>query len=289
MICTLCPRRCGAERTAEAGGGFCRMPGGLRVARAMLHHWEEPPISGQNGAGTVFFSGCTLGCVYCQNGDISAGGFGKDISTARLREIFEELIAQGAHNIELVTPTHFLPWILPALTPRLPVPVVYNCGGYERVETLRALEGLVDVYLPDLKYADGALAAELSGAADYFPVACEAIREMFRQVGPYALEDGLLKRGVVIRHLVLPGYLDNTRRVLDWIAETFAPGDVLVSLMSQYTPTANMTGRLARRVTAAEYRAAADYMRNCGITDGFVQERTSAEEAYTPAFDGEGV
>ena len=289
MICTLCPRRCGAERTAEAGGGFCRMPAGLRVARTMLHHWEEPPISGQNGAGTVFFSGCTLGCVYCQNGDISAGGFGKDISTARLREIFEELIAQGAHNIELVTPTHFLPWILPALTPRLPVPVVYNCGGYERVETLRALEGLVDVYLPDLKYADGTLAAELSGAADYFPVACEAIREMFRQVGPYVLEDGLLTRGVVIRHLVLPGYLDNTRRVLDWIAETFAPGDVLVSLMSQYTPTANMTGRLARRVTAAEYRAAADYMRNCGITDGFVQERTSAEEAYTPAFDGEGV
>lgn len=289
MICTLCPRRCGAERTAEAGGGFCRMPGGLRVARAMLHHWEEPPISGQNGAGTVFFSGCTLGCVYCQNGDISAGGFGKDISTARLREIFEELIAQGAHNIELVTPTHFLPWILPALTPRLPVPVVYNCGGYERVETLRALEGLVDVYLPDLKYADGALAAELSGAADYFPVACKAIREMFRQVGPYVLEDGLLTRGVVIRHLVLPGYLDNTRRALDWIAETFAPGDVLVSLMSQYTPTANMTGRLARRVTAAEYRAAADYMRNCGITDGFVQERTSAEEAYTPAFDGQGV
>lgn len=289
MICTLCPRRCGAERTAEAGGGFCRMPGGLRVARAMLHHWEEPPISGQNGAGTVFFSGCTLGCVYCQNGDISAGGFGKDISTARLREIFEELIAQGAHNIELVTPTHFLPWILPALTPRLPVPVVYNCGGYERVETLRALEGLVDVYLPDLKYADGALAAELSGAADYFPVACKAIREMFRQVGPYVLEDGLLTRGVVIRHLVLPGYLENTRRVLDWIAETFAPGDVLVSLMSQYTPTANMTGRLARRVTAAEYRGAVDYMRNCGITDGFVQERTSAEEAYTPAFDGEGV
>ena len=289
MICTLCPRRCGAERTAEAGGGFCRMPAGLRVARAMLHRWEEPPISGQNGAGTVFFSGCTLGCVYCQNGDISAGGFGKDISTARLREIFEELIAQGAHNIELVTPTHFLPWILPALTPRLPVPVVYNCGGYERVETLRTLEGLVDVYLPDLKYADGTLAAALSGAADYFPVACEAIREMFRQVGPYVLEDGLLTRGVVIRHLVLPGYLDNTRQVLDWIAETFGPGDVLVSLMSQYTPTNNMTGRLARRVTAAEYRAAAAYMRNCGITDGFVQERTSAEEAYTPAFDGQGV
>lgn len=285
--CTLCPRMCGVDRSQSTG--YCGQSWDIRAARAAKHLWEEPCISGTRGSGTVFFSGCTLGCVYCQNGDISAGGFGKDISTARLREIFEELIAQGAHNIELVTPTHFLPWILPALTPRLPVPVVYNCGGYERVETLRALEGLVDVYLPDLKYADGALAAELSGAADYFPVACEAIREMFRQVGPYVLEDGLLTRGVVIRHLVLPGYLDNTRRVLDWIAETFAPGDVLVSLMSQYTPTANMTGRLARRVTAAEYRAAEDYMRNCGITDGFVQERTSAEEAYTPAFDGEGV
>lgn len=289
MRCTLCPRSCGAERTETAGQGFCAMPAGLRVARAMLHHWEEPPISGQNGAGTVFFSGCTLRCVYCQNGDISAGGAGKDISTARLREIFQELIDRGAHNIELVTPTHFLPWILPALTPELPVPVVYNCGGYEKVETLRLLEGKVDVYLPDLKYADGALAAALSGAADYFPVACEAIREMFRQTGPYVLENGLIRRGVVIRHLVLPGYLDNTRRVLDWIAETFRPGEVLMSLMSQYTPTANMTGRLARRVTAAEYRAAVAYMESCGITDGFVQERTSAEEAYTPAFDGSGV
>lgn len=289
MICTLCPRRCGAERTAASGGGFCRMPAGLRVARAMLHHWEEPPISGQNGAGTVFFSGCTLRCAYCQNGDISAGGFGKNISPARLRAIFEELIAQGAHNIELVTPTHFLPWILPALTPKLPAPLVYNCGGYERVETLRLLEGLVDVYLPDLKYADAVLAGTLSGAADYFPVACEAIREMYRQTGPYVMEDGLLKRGVVIRHLVLPGYLDNTRRVLDWAAETFAPGEVLVSLMSQYTPTPNMTGRMARRVTAAEYRAMVDYMRNCGMEDGFVQERTSAQELYTPAFDGGGV
>lgn len=265
------------------------MPTTPVVARAALHPWEEPVLCGSHGAGTVFFSGCNLGCIYCQNHSISRENFGRPVTPAHLREIFLDLIVQGAATIDLVTPTHFVPFLLPALDPPLPVPVVYNCGGYERVETLRALEGLVDVYLPDLKYADGALAAELSGAADYFPVACEAIREMFRQVGPYVLEDGLLTRGVVIRHLVLPGYLDNTRRVLDWIAETFAPGDVLVSLMSQYTPTANMTGRLARRVTAAEYRAAADYMRNCGITDGFVQERTSAEEAYTPAFDGEGV
>lgn len=290
MTCTLCPRLCAAERTPALGDGYCRMPAGLRVARAALHQWEEPPISGTRGAGAVFFSGCTLRCCYCQNGRISAGGQGKDITPRRLREIFDELIAQGAHNIELVTATHFLPWILPALEPRLPVPVVYNCGGYERVETLRALEGRVDIYLPDLKYADGALAEALSGAPDYFPVACDAIREMFRQTGrPVYDEEGIMQRGVIVRHLVLPGYPDNTRRVLDWLSETFAPGDVVVSLMSQYTPPAGMTGRLARRVTAAEYRAAVSYMRACGITDGFVQERTSAEEAYTPAFDGTGV
>ena len=289
MICTLCPRNCGALRTPDVGEGFCAMPAGLRVARAALHRWEEPPISGTNGAGTVFFSGCTLRCSYCQNGDISAGGQGKDISPERLRQIFAELIAQGAHNIELVTPTHFLPWILPALELKLPVPVVYNCGGYEKVETLRQLEDKVDVWLPDLKYADAALARDLSAAEDYFPVACAAIREMFRQTGPCVLEDGLLKRGVVIRHLVLPGQLDNTRRCIDWVAENFRPGEVLFSLMSQYTPPARMTGCLARRVTAAEYRAAVSYMRNCGIEDGFVQERTSAEEAYTPAFDGTGV
>lgn len=289
MICRLCPRNCGAARTADGGNGFCAMPAGLRVSRAALHHWEEPPISGTNGSGAVFFAGCTLRCTYCQNHTISAEGFGKDVTPQRLRAIFEELIAQGAHNLDLITPTHFLPWILPALEPKLPVPLVYNCGGYEKVETLRSLEGLVDIWLPDLKYADGALASQLSAAPDYFSVAADAILEMFRQTGPYVMENGLLRRGVVIRHLVLPGYLDNTRQVLDWIAETFGPGDVLVSLMSQYTPTANMTGRMARRVTAAEYRAAAAYMRNCGITDGFVQERTSAEEAYTPAFDGQGV
>lgn len=289
MRCELCPRRCGGERTAEQGGGWCGMTAGVRVAKAMLHRWEEPPVSGQNGAGTVFFSGCTLKCAYCQNGDISAGGWGRDISTQRLRAIFEELIAQGAHNIELVTPTHFLPWILPALEPKLPVPVVYNCGGYERVETLQALEGKVDIYLPDLKYGDGDLAAELSSAGDYFPVATAAIEEMYRQTGDYVIEDGLLKRGVLIRHLVLPGHLDNTRRVLDWIAKTFRPGQVLVSLMRQYTPTSNMTGVMARRVTGSEYRAAVSYMANCGIVDGFTQEADSAQTLYTPAFDGQGV
>ena len=289
MICTLCPRRCGAERTETEGHGFCGMPAGLRVARAALHLWEEPPLSGTRGSGTVFFSGCTLRCCYCQNREISAGGFGRAVTTGRLREIFEELIAQGAHNINLVTPTHFLPWILPALEPKLPVPVVYNCGGYESVETLRLLEGKVDVYLPDLKYADAALAARLSAAPDYFPAATAAIREMFRQTGPYVMEDGLLKRGVMIRHLVLPGQLDNTRRCIDWVAQTFSPGQVLFSLMSQYTPQPGSEGPLGRHVTAGEYRSAVAYMKNCGITDGFTQERTAAREEYTPPFDLTGV
>ena len=289
MICTLCPRRCGAERTETEGHGFCGMPAGLRVARAALHLWEEPPLSGTRGSGTVFFSGCTLRCCYCQNREISAGGFGRAITTGRLREIFEELIAQGAHNINLVTPTHFLPWLLPALAPKLPVPVVYNCGGYESVETLRLLEGKVDVYLPDLKYADAALAARLSAAPDYFPAATAAIREMFRQTGPYVMEDGLLKRGVMIRHLVLPGQLDNTRRCIDWVAQTFSPGQVLFSLMSQYTPQPGSEGPLGRHVTAGEYRSAVAYMKNCGITDGFTQERTAAREEYTPPFDLTGV
>ena len=289
MICTLCPRRCGAERTETEGHGFCGMPAGLRVARAALHLWEEPPLSGTRGSGTVFFSGCTLRCCYCQNREISAGGFGRAVTTGRLRDIFEELIAQGAHNINLVTPTHFLPWILPALEPKLPVPVVYNCGGYESVETLRLLEGKADVYLPDLKYADAALAARLSAAPDYFPAATAAIREMFRQTGPYVMEDGLLKRGVMIRHLVLPGQLDNTRRCIDWVAQTFSPGQVLFSLMSQYTPQPGSEGPLGRHVTAGEYRSAVDYMKNCGITDGFTQERTAAREEYTPPFDLTGV
>ena len=289
MICTLCPRRCGAERTETEGHGFCGMPAGLRVARAALHLWEEPPLSGTRGSGTVFFSGCTLRCCYCQNREISAGGFGRAITTERLREIFEELIAQGAHNINLVTPTHFLPWLLPALAPKLPVPVVYNCGGYESVETLRLLEGKADVYLPDLKYADAALAARLSAAPDYFPAATAAIREMFRQTGPYVMADGLLKRGVMIRHLVLPGQPDNTRRCIDWVAETFSPGQVLFSLMSQYTPQPGSEGPLGRHVTAGEYRSAVAYMKNCGITDGFTQERTAAREEYTPPFDLTGV
>ena len=265
------------------------MPTTPHIARAALHHWEEPVISGTQGSGTVFFSGCALRCVFCQNHHISADCFGEAVSVERLREIYTELIAQGAHNINLVTASHFAPWVAQSLAPALPVPVVWNCGGYESAEILSMLAGKVQVYLPDLKYADNALAAKLSAAPDYFEVATAAIEEMCRQVGDCVIEDGILQRGVVIRHLVLPGQLDNTRRVLDWVSQTFSSGQVLVSLMSQYTPQPNTEGLLARRVTASEYRAAAQYMENCGIVDGFLQERTAAQEEYTPPFDLTGV
>ena len=286
MICTLCPRRCAALRTETAGEGFCAMPSAPVVARAMLHRWEEPCLSGTRGSGAVFFSGCVLGCVYCQNGRISREGFGRTVSVPRLREIFLELIAQGAHNIDLVSPTPFAPAIREALEEPLPVPVVWNTGGYERVETLRSLEGRVQIWLPDMKYADRALAERYSGAADYFEA---AIVEMHRQAGDYVIEDGLLRRGVVIRHLLLPGALDNAKAVMDWVSKTFRPGQVLFSLMAQYTPQPGAEGSLARRVRGGEYRAAAAYMENLGITDGYCQDLSSAREEYTPAFDLQGV
>ena len=283
MTCTLCPRLCAAERTPARGDGYCRMPAGLRVARAALHQWEEPPISGTRGAGAVFFSGCTLRCCYCQNGRISAGGQGKDITPRRLREIFDELIAQGAHNIELVTATHFLPWILPALEPRLPVPVVYNCGGYERVETLRALEGRVDIYLPDMKYASATLSARLSRAADYPSAAKAAIREMVRQTGPVVWQEEKVVRGTIIRHLILPGQVENSLRILDWIGETFRPGEVLVSLMRQYTPVGTQKPPMDRRITDEEYDAVLSWM-FLNDLEGFTQEKDSADAGFIPEF-----
>ena len=289
MICALCPRRCAALRTETAGEGFCAMPSAPVVARAMLHRWEEPCLSGTRGSGAVFFSGCVLGCVYCQNGRISREGFGRTVSVPRLREIFLELIAQGAHNIDLVSPTPFAPAIREALEEPLPVPVVWNTGGYERVETLRSLEGRVQIWLPDMKYADRALAQRYSGAADYFEAASAAIVEMHRQAGDYVIEDGLLRRGVVIRHLLLPGALDNAKAVMDWVSKTFRPGQVLFSLMAQYTPQPGAEDFLARRVRGGEYRAAAAYMENLGITDGYCQDLSSAREEYTPAFDLQGV
>ena len=278
-----------ARRDAQAGEGFCGLPATPVVARAGLHLWEEPCVSGARGSGAVFFSGCVLRCVYCQNHAISHENFGKPVSVERLREIFWELIGQGAHNINLVSPTPFAPAIREALAEPLPVPVVWNTGGYERVETLRSLEGKVQVWLPDLKYVDSGMSRDLSGAADYFGAASAAIREMVRQTGDYVLEDGLLKRGVLIRHLMLPGRLENTKAVLDWVAETFRPGQVLLSLMAQYTPQPGAEGLLSRRVTGAEYRAALRYMENLGITDGYCQDAASARAEYTPDFDLTGV
>ena len=290
MICRLCPRNCGAERTETRAGGFCRQPSLPVAARAMLHQWEEPCLVGEHGAGTVFFSGCNLRCCFCQNMPISQGDVGRPVTPERLREIFRDLIRQGAACLDLVTPTHFTPAVLEALgEEEWPVPVVWNCGGYERPETLQLLEGKVQVYLPDLKYALPGPAERYSGAADYFDWAKAAVLEMFRQTGPVRMENGLLKSGVLIRHLQLPGEMENTRRCIDWVAETFRPGEVLFSLMSQYTPRPGAEGRLARHVTRAEYRAAAEYMENCGLTQGYTQERTSAREEYTPDFDLRGI
>lgn len=289
MICKLCPRKCGALRTAADGGGFCGMPSEPVVARAMLHRWEEPCISGSRGSGAVFFSGCVLGCVFCQNGSISRERFGKQISVEHLREIFEDLVTQGAHNINLVSPTPYAHAIIKALGKPLDVPVVWNTGGYERVETLRALEGKVQIWLPDLKYADNNLAAKYSGAPDYFETASNAILEMYRQAGNCVFEGGLLKRGVVIRHLLLPGGLNNAKSVMDWIAAHFHPGQVMFSLMSQYTPQPGAQGLLARKVSGGEYRAALAYMKNVGILDGYCQDSSSAEKEYTPDFDLSGI
>ena len=288
--CELCPRRCGANRRSGSLG-FCRMPGELRVARAMLHYGEEPVISGSFGTGAVFFSGCTLRCAFCQNREISELGKGVQVTSVHLREIFERLIDEGAQSIDLVTPTHFLPDILPALTPKLPVPVVYNCGGYERVETLKALEGLVDIYLPDFKYSDNALAAKLSAAPDYFEVAGAAVQEMYRQVGPVVIEDDVMQRGLLVRHLVLPGYLDNTLGVLDWLAENLPRDKILVSLMSQYVPMgrAAQLPPLNRRITAEEYDGAVSWMELVGLTSGFTQDLTAATKELLPDFNLEGI
>lgn len=286
--CTLCPRRCGVNRK-NGELGFCKVPGKLTAARAMLHFGEEPCISGDFGTGAVFFSGCSLRCCYCQNAEISLNCKGTEIDSKRLREIFLRLIDEGAGSIDLVTPSHFLPDILPALTPKLPVPVVYNCGGYESVDTLRALEGLVDVYLPDFKYSDNALAARLSAAPDYFEVCKAALREMYRQVRSPNYDDGQMTRGILIRHLVLPGQLNNSFGVLEAIAELFPERDVPISLMSQYVPMGDVPGELQRRVTAEEYAAVLSWMELCGLREGYTQERTAATTELLPKFDFNGI
>ena len=288
-ICSDCPRRCGARR-GETGNGFCGMGAEPVLARAALHFDEEPVISGTRGAGTVFFSGCSLKCVFCQNYEISHGGFGKRVSVDRLREIYFELIDQGAQNIDLVNPTHFTRAILESLKGGLPVPVVWNSGGYDTIETIRALDGKVQVYLPDLKYMRARSSGRYSGAADYFQSASAAIREMLKQVGPVVLdESGAIQSGVIVRHLILPGCADESMAILDWIAENL-PG-AWVSLMAQYLPFGEVEGvdELNRRLTQEEYDRVCDHLLELGLEDGFVQELSSSDEKYIPKFDLTGV
>lgn len=280
--CKLCPRECGIDRTAGQAG-YCGCPGTAMVAKTMLHKWEEPALAGKVGSGAIFFGGCTLGCKYCQNRAISGRPVGTPMDSTQLRAAMEDLIALGAENIDLVTPTQYLPTIRPALASKLPIPVVYNCGGYEKVETIRSLEGLVDIYLPDLKYADNRLASALSGCGDYFQVAAAAIKEMVSQVGAVQWNGNKVIRGVIIRHLILPGFVDNSLKVLDWIGETFAPGEVLVSLMRQYTPMPGLPAPLNRPITQEEYDSVLSWM-FLNKLEGFTQEDSASDTAFIPDF-----
>ena len=280
--CTLCPRECGVDRTAGETG-FCGCPDIALVAKTMLHKWEEPVLAGSGGSGAIFFGGCTLGCKYCQNIAISAAPTGTPMDSTALRMEMEKLIAQGAENIDLVTPTHFLPTVLPALMPKLPVPVVYNCGGYEKVETIRTLDGLVDIYLPDMKYGDDALAKTLSNAPCYVETALGAIREMVKQTGAVTFRGEKMVSGVIVRHLILPGQVENSLKVLDLLGENFRTGEILVSLMRQYTPMGGLPAPYDRQITEEEYEAVLSWMYLNGL-QGFTQEASSATEAFVPDF-----
>lgn len=296
--CHLCPRECGVDR--RKASGYCGAAASMTAARAALHHWEEPCISGENGSGTVFFSGCNLRCCFCQNHEISQEHFGKTLSSEKLADIFLKLQQQGAHNINLVTPTHALPWILPALDmvkEQLHIPIVYNCGGYERVETIKALKDYVDIWLPDLKYYSSELSEKYSHAADYFSAASKAIKQMVAQTGTLAFESfgknqiPIMKRGVIIRHLVLPGQYKDSIRLIQWISESLPKDSFLLSMMSQYTPSSKTQTykELNRRITTYEYQKVISAALNLGLEQGFTQERSSASETFRPPFNLEGI
>ena len=282
VSCNLCPRRCGVDRTSGEKG-FCGGSDQALVAKTMLHKWEEPILAGSGGSGAIFFGGCTLGCRYCQNRAISASPVGQAVDGEGLRKMMDALIAQGAENIDLVTPTHYLPTVLQALEKPLSVPVIYNCGGYENPESIEKLAGKVDIFLPDMKYADPHLAKTLSGAEDYSDVAAEAIKTMVKVVGKPVFYGENLKKGVVIRHLILPGHVENSLKVLDWIGETFAPDEVLVSLMRQYTPMGGLNAPFDRKITDQEYDAVLCWMYLNGLS-GFTQEDESADSSFIPEF-----
>ncbi len=292
--CVLCPRECHVDRT---GGqkGYCRETEDLAVARAALHYWEEPCISGEEGSGTVFFSGCAVGCVYCQNHNIAMGRAGKVISIKRLAEIFLELQEKNANNINLVTPGHYIPQIAEAI--RLAgengfkLPVVYNSSGYEKTESLALLDGCVDIYLPDLKYMDKEPADRYSNCGNYFTYASAAISEMVRQVGKPVFDGrGILRKGVIVRHLALPGYLKDSKNIIRYLYETFGDS-IYISIMNQYTPMEHVGSypEINRRITEREYDELVDYAIGLGVENGFIQEGDTASESFIPEFDGEGV
>lgn len=292
--CQLCPRKCGARRS-EGQRGYCKAGDMPRLAKVMVHKWEEPVISGERGSGAVFFSGCTLGCEFCQNYEISSNCFGKDVSVNRLAQIFLELQGKGVHNINLVSPTPYINQIKKALDltrGKLYLPIVYNTSGYETIEAIRSLEGYVDVYLPDLKYMDSNLSNRLSHAKNYPEYATKAILEMVRQTGKNLYDrEGMLKRGVIVRHMVLPSYAQNSIDCLKWMGENLPLDDILISIMSQYTPFFNAESfpEINRRLSREEYDKVLEFASQMGIENGFIQELSSAKEEYTPCFDLEGV
>ena len=292
--CTLCPRNCHADRQ-NGQTGFCRLTAQLRLARAALHYWEEPCISGQNGSGAIFFSGCNLQCVFCQNHTIATGSVGKNVSIEKLASIMLQLQEQGANNINLVTASHFVPQTVLALedakTRGLTIPVVYNTGSYEKIETLKMLDGLVDIYLPDLKYYSGELAEQFSHAEDYFPVAKKAIAEMVRQTGPASFnQKGLIQKGVIVRHMVMPGHTREAVFVLDYLKKTYGE-TIYISIMSQYTPIQKDSKykELNRRVTKREYEKVVEHAISIGITNAFIQEGETAKESFIPEFNFNGL
>lgn len=293
--CTLCPRNCNTDRLAGIKG-FCGESNMLRIARAALHFWEEPVICGERGSGAVFFTGCNLKCIFCQNASIASNEVGIEISVERLAEIFMELQMQGAVNINLVTASHYVPQVAEAIRMAkqkgLQLPIVYNTSSYERVETLRLLEGLVDIYLPDMKYMDKALAQKYSQAEDYPEIAKKAIAEMFRQVGEpvFSEEAGLMKKGMIVRHLVMPGAVKNTKQVIDYLYDTY--GDAIyISVMNQYTPMKQFEKypELNRQVTKREYAKVITYALDRGIENAYVQEGETAKESFIPEFNLSGV
>jgi len=292
MLCNACPFECNVDRSVKPGR--CRATDEIEVAQAQLHFWEEPPISGTRGSGTIFFSHCNLSCKFCQNYDISQIGFGKKVTPEKLLEIMFNLERQGAHNINLVSPTHYSLQLLPLLKKakaKLKIPIVWNSNGYEKVETLRQLAGLVSIYLPDLKYFSDELARNFSSAPDYFKYATAAILEMKRQVGGNIYDDeGIIQRGLIIRHLVLPGQVEDSRQVLNWI-KTNLGADTPISLMAQYYPTyrAKELPGMNRRLRAAEYQEIKEHFLALGFEQGFLQELSSASPDYTPDFEGRGI